>query len=43
MGIAAFSPRLDDAGNSVRAQAALKLFMQTLDLGIFNTTQVELA
>lgn len=42
LGIAAFSPRLDEAGNSVRAQAAIKHFMQTLDLGIFNSTQVEL-
>lgn len=43
LGIAAFSPRLDEAGNSVRAQASIKQFMQTLDLGIFNSTQVELA
>lgn len=43
LGIAAFSPRLDQAGNSVRAQAAIKQFMQTLGLGIFNSTQVELA
>lgn len=43
LGIAAFSPRLDQAGNSVRAQASIKQFMQTLGLGIFNSTQVELA
>lgn len=43
LGIAAFSPRLDEAGNSVRAQASIKQFMQTLGLGIFNSTQVELA
>ncbi len=42
LGIAAFSPRLDQAGNSVRAQAAIKQFMQTLGLGIYNSTQVEL-
>lgn len=42
LGIAAFSPRLDSAGNSVRAQAAIKMFMETLGLGIFNSTQVEL-
>lgn len=42
MGVAAFSPRLDDAGNSVRAQAALKQLMETLSLGIYNSTQVEL-
>lgn len=35
LGIAAFSPRLDDAGNSVKAQAAIKLFTQKLGLGIF--------
>ncbi|MDE6283377.1 MAG: glutaminase A [Muribaculaceae bacterium] len=42
LGIAAFSPRLDAAGNSVRAQAAIKQFMQTLELGIYNNIQVEL-
>lgn len=34
-GIAAFAPPLDDAGNSVKAQAAIKSFMNKLDLGIF--------
>ena len=35
-GIAAFAPPLDDAGNSVKAQAAIKSFMNTLRLGIFS-------
>ena len=39
-GIAAFAPPLDDAGNSVKAQTAIKKFMQKLDLGIFNGDQV---
>lgn len=34
-GIAAFAPPLDDAGNSVKAQAVIKAFMNKLDLGIF--------
>ena len=41
-GIAAFAPPLDDAGNSVKAQAAIKLFMQKLDLGIFNGDTVNI-
>ncbi len=40
LGIAAFAPPLDDAGNSVRAQAAVKKFMQTLGLGIMNGDRV---
>ena len=39
-GIAAFAPPLDDAGNSVKAQTAIKLFMQKLDLGVFNGDKV---
>ena len=39
-GIAAFAPPLDDAGNSVKAQAAIKCFMQTLGLGIFTGDKV---
>lgn len=35
-GIAAFAPPLDDAGNSVKAQAVIKSFMNKLDLGIFS-------
>ncbi len=35
-GIAAFAPPLDEAGNSVKAQAAVKKFMSLLGLGIMN-------
>lgn len=35
-GVAAFAPPLDEAGNSVKAQAAVKSIMQKLDLGVFN-------
>lgn len=35
MGIAAFSPKLDDAGNSVRAQAAIKFITNKLGLNLF--------
>lgn len=41
-GIAAFAPPLDDAGNSVKAQAAIKTFMNELGLGIFNGDQVKI-
>lgn len=37
LAIAAFSPRLDKAGNSVRAQAAITQIAHTLELGLFNT------
>lgn len=36
MGIAAFAPPLDVAGNSVKAQAAVKAVVQKLDLNIFS-------
>lgn len=36
MGIAAFSPPLDDAGNSVKAQAAIKAIADKLGLNIFS-------
>lgn len=39
-GIAAFAPPLDEAGNSVRAQAAIKLFMGKLGLGVFGGDKV---
>ena len=39
-GIAAFAPPLDEAGNSVKAQVAIKCFMQTLGLGIFTGDKV---
>ncbi|MGA9488953.1 MAG: glutaminase A [Mycobacterium sp.] len=37
LAIAAFSPPLDKAGNSVRAQAAITQVVHTLKLGLFNT------
>lgn len=40
LGIAAFAPPLDSAGNSVRAQAAVKKFMETLGLGVMNGDRV---
>lgn len=40
MGIAAFAPPLDDAGNSVKAQAAVKAVMNKLGLGVFNGDRV---
>ncbi len=39
-GIASFAPPLDEAGNSVKAQAAIKYFMQKLGLGIFTGDKV---
>ncbi|MDE6461129.1 MAG: glutaminase A [Paramuribaculum sp.] len=39
-GIAAFAPPLDEAGNSVKAQAAVKKFMQILGLGLMNGDNV---
>lgn len=41
-GIAAFAPPLDDAGNSVKAQAAIKAFMNNLKLGIFSGDTVKI-
>lgn len=35
-GIAAFAPPLDDAGNSVKAQAAIKYVAQKLDVNVFS-------
>lgn len=40
LGIAAFAPPLDGADNSVKAQAAVKAFMQSLGLGIMNGDRV---
>jgi glutaminase len=37
LAIAAYSPPLDKAGNSVRAQAAITQITHTLELGLFNT------
>ena len=39
-GIAAFSPPIDAAGNSVRAQQAIKHIMKSLNLHIFNGERV---
>ncbi|MFR9592376.1 MAG: glutaminase A [Rikenellaceae bacterium] len=36
MGIAAFSPRLDESGNSVRAQAALSYISNRLNLNVYS-------
>lgn len=41
-GIAAFAPPLDEAGNSVRAQSAIKTFMHRLGLDIYSGDTVEL-
>ena len=38
MGLAAFAPPLDEAGNSVKAQKALAHIADRLSLGLFNTT-----
>lgn len=42
-GVAAFAPPLDEAGNSVKAQAAVKKFMQILGLGLMNGDNIHLA
>lgn len=39
-GVAAFAPPLDAAGNSVKAQAAVKSLMKKLGLGVFNGDRV---
>lgn len=39
-GVAAFAPPLDEAGNSVKAQAAVKAIMNKLGLGVFNGDRV---
>ena len=41
-GIAAFAPPLDEAGNSVKAQAAIKYIAQKLGLNAFSGDQVEI-
>lgn len=42
MGVSAFAPPLDVAGNSVKAQAAVKALVNKLGLGVFNTDPVVL-
>lgn len=41
-GIAAFAPPLDGAGNSVKAQAAIKYIAQHLEINIFNGNSIEI-
>ena len=43
MGVAAFAPPLDKAGNSVKGQAVVKSFVTKLGLGVFNGQNVEIA
>ncbi len=40
MGISTFAPPLDSAGNSVKAQAAVKYIINKLGINIFSATQV---
>ena len=40
MGIAAFAPPIDSAGNSVKAQLAIKYIVNKLNLNVFNGDQV---
>lgn len=41
-GIAAFSPRLDASGNSVRAQAAIKRIANALNINIYSSKTIEI-
>lgn len=43
MGLAAFAPPLDSAGNSVKAQKALSFIARELDLNLFGTTRCTMA
>ena len=43
MGLAAFAPPLDGAGNSVKAQKALSFIARELDLNLFGTTRCTMA
>lgn len=43
MGLAAFAPPLDEAGNSVKAQQALAYIAGRLNLGVFGTTRCVMA
>ncbi|MEG2665476.1 MAG: glutaminase, partial [Bacteroidales bacterium] len=43
MGIAAFSPPLDKAGNSVKAQKAIKYIANKLKINIFGSTHWQIA
>ena len=41
-GVCAFAPPLDEAGNSVKAQAALHHIMNTLGINVFSNTKYEI-
>lgn len=41
MGVSAFAPPLDEAGNSVKAQAAVKAVIKKLGIGIFEGDTIE--
>ena len=41
-GIAAFAPPLDEAGNSVKAQAAIKYIAQKLNINVFGGDYLEI-
>lgn len=41
-GISAFAPPIDDAGNSVKAQLAIKYIMNKLSLNVFGGEQITL-
>lgn len=41
-GVCAFAPPLDESGNSVKAQAALKHLMKSLNLNVFSNTHFDL-
>ncbi len=43
MGIAAFAPPLDESGNSVKAQLAIKHIANTLNLGVFDANRSTIA
>ena len=40
MGVSAFAPPLDEAGNSFKAQLAIKFITNKLGLGVFNGDNV---
>lgn len=42
MGISSFAPPIDSAGNSVKAQLAIKYIMNKLELNVFNGKQVHI-
>lgn len=42
-GVCAFAPPLDESGNSVKAQAALKHLMDSLQLNVFSNTHFDIA